>query len=60
IAIYGWHRGMGNPIQPLSTAHGVNYADYSHGVRLVSDIVLIDGKYESIYRILQDPLLAGV
>jgi hypothetical protein len=60
IAIYGWHRYRGDPIQPLSTAHGARYADYSHGIRLVSDIILIDGKYESIYRILQDPLLADV
>jgi len=60
IAIYGWHRFRGEPIQPLSTAHGARYADYSHGIRLVSDIVLIDGKYESIYRILGNPSLADV
>ena len=60
VAIYGWHRYRGDPIQPLSTVHGARYADYSHGIRLVSDIVLIDGKYESIYKILQDPLLADV
>jgi hypothetical protein len=60
VAIYGWHRFRGDPIQPLSTVHGARYADYSHGIRLVSDIVLIDGKYESIYKILQDPLLADV
>src|SRR5262252_6699843 len=44
IAIYGWHRGVGQPIQPLSTVHGANYADYSHGIRLVSRWALIDGK----------------
>jgi hypothetical protein len=60
IAIYGWHRYRGDPIQPLSTVHGARYADYSHGIRLVSDIVLIDGRYESIYRILEDPSLADV
>ena len=37
IAIYGWHRGTGDPIQPLSTVHGAGYADYSHGIRLVSE-----------------------
>jgi hypothetical protein len=60
IAIYGWHRGPGEPIQPLSTVHGAHYADYSHGIRLVSDIVLMDGKRESIYDLLRDPHLANV
>jgi hypothetical protein len=36
LAIYGWHRPDGDPIQPLSDVHGAFYADYSHGVRLVS------------------------
>ncbi|UCF92491.1 MAG: hypothetical protein JSW39_30225 [Desulfobacterales bacterium] len=27
IAIYGWHRKNGAPIQPLSTVHGERYAD---------------------------------
>ena len=44
IAIYGWHRGIGEPIQPLSTVHGAGYADYSHGIRLVSQMAMIDGK----------------
>ena len=60
IAIYGWHRGLGEPIQPLSTVHGAFYADYSHGIRLISDIVLIDGKRQSIYDLLRDPHLANV
>ena len=34
VAIYGWHRSNGDPIQPLSTVHGEDYADYSHGIRL--------------------------
>jgi hypothetical protein len=58
IAIYGWHRGVGEPIQPLSTVHGAFYADYSHGIRLISDTILIDGKPESIYDVLRDPILA--
>ena len=37
IAIYGWHRAKATPIQPLSTVHGAGYADYSHGIRLVSE-----------------------
>jgi len=60
IAIYGWHRLSGVPIQPLSTIHRASYADYSHGIRLVSEIVLIDGKPKSIYSVLQDPQLTKV
>ena len=60
IAIYGWHRGPGQPIQPLSTVHGANYADYSHGIRLVSEMALIDGKLRSVYDILRDPSTAKV
>ncbi len=59
IAIYGWHRPSGIPIQPLSTIHGMHYADYSHGIRLVSEIVLIDHKPRSIYDVLEDPELAS-
>ena len=36
VAIYGWHRLNGQPIQPYSTIHGKYYYDYSHGLRLVS------------------------
>ncbi len=60
IAIYGWHRGLGDPIQPLSTVHGAFYADYSHGIRLVSETVLIDGEPQSIYELLRDPSLANI
>jgi hypothetical protein len=58
IAIYGWHRAPGQPIQPLSTVHGANYADYSHGIRLVSEWALINGKLQSIHDILRDPSTA--
>jgi hypothetical protein len=60
IAIYGWHRGPGQPIQPLSTVHGANYADYSHGIRLVSETALIDGQLRSVYDVLGDPSAAKV
>jgi hypothetical protein len=60
LAIYGWHRGSGEPIQSLSTVHRAGYADYSHGVRLVSQKAIVDGKVRSVYDILRDPLLARV
>ena len=60
IAIYGWHRLNGAPIQPLSTVHGACYADYSHGIRLVSETVLVDGQARSVYDVLQDSELSNV
>lgn len=60
VAIYGWHRRTGLPIQPLSTVHGSRYADYSHGVRLVSDTVWIADRAWSAHEVLRHPLLAKV
>jgi hypothetical protein len=54
IAIYGWHYRDGTPIQPLSTAHHAGYADYSHGIRLVSQFISIEGRRHSIYDVLRD------
>jgi hypothetical protein len=58
IAIYGWHRGPGQPIQPLSTVHGANYADYSHGIRLISEWALVNGRLQSIRELLRDPSIS--
>jgi hypothetical protein len=60
IAIYGWHQPTGEPIQPLSTVHGARYADYSHGIRLVSNVVFIDGMPWSMYEVLQHPRLGKI
>ena len=60
VAIYGWHRPNGEPIQPLSTVHGERYADYSHGIRLIDRTVWINGEPRSILDVLQDPRVAPV
>ena len=60
IAIYGWHRLTGAPIQPLSTVHGACYEDYSHGVRLVSQTVVVDGQNRLVREILKHPLMANL
>ena len=60
VAIYGWHRSNGKPIQPVSTVHGARYADYSHGVRLISNVAYVDGKETQITAILEDPQLARI
>ncbi len=58
VAIYGWHQSNGRPIQPLSTIHEQTYADYSHGARLVSQQVLVDGRPMRLEDALRDPELA--
>ncbi len=60
VAIYGWHRGNHDPIQPLSTVHGARYADYSHGVRLVAAKAYVDDQPKSLVALLGDPRLAPV
>ena len=44
VAIYGWHKLDGKPIQPLSIVHSESYVDYSHGIRLMKRTVVVDGK----------------
>ena len=58
VAIYGWHRSNGHPIQPLSTVHQASYADYSHGIRLVSDTAFVNDRPVSLVKLLADPTYA--
>jgi hypothetical protein len=60
LAIYGWHRADGQPIQPPSLAHEADYVDYSHGVRFVHPLVMVNGKLLSIYEVLERRDLAPV
>jgi hypothetical protein len=60
IAIYGWHRDTGEPIQPLSTVHGADYADYSHGIRLIAGMAVIEGRLRCVRETLRDSLFAKV
>ncbi|MEZ4742453.1 MAG: hypothetical protein R3B45_08405 [Bdellovibrionota bacterium] len=55
VAIYGWHRKSGKPIQPLSLVHGNTYADYSHGVRFIWNIMEVGGKKYYIKDVLKHP-----
>lgn len=43
VVIYGWHTSVNNPIQPVYNGHIAMYADYSHGVRLISNIAFLNG-----------------
>jgi hypothetical protein len=60
IAIYGWHRAEGDPIQPLSTVHGKRYADYSHGVRLIDAVARVGGVDRRLDSLLTDPEAAPI
>jgi hypothetical protein len=60
VAIYGWHRSAGDPIQPLSTVHGEYYADYSHGIRLVSRTAFLNGRPVDLRALLTDASYAGL
>ena len=57
VAIYGWHKSDGKPIQPLYTGHVNWYVDYSHGIRLVSRRIRVDNKWMDYSVILKDPVL---
>ena len=58
VAIYGWHRFDASPIQPLYKGHTENWVDYSHGVRLVSQKVMVDGEPRRAADLLADPKLS--
>ncbi len=57
VAIYGWYKPDGTFIQPLYLGHVHWYMDYSHGIRLVNSLVMLDGKPTTIRQVLQDDLL---
>ena len=60
VAIYGWHLLNGKPIQPVYAGHVNWYADYSHGIRLVMDQVIVDGKKMNYQTVLKDSVLRGL
>ena len=58
VAIYGWHKADGKPIQPLYTGHPASWADYSHGIRLVRRQMTVNGEAKTLDDVLADPRLA--
>ena len=58
VVIYGWHLSEHNPIQPVYNGHIAMYADYSHGVRLISQLAFINGDSIQVDDILKDPNLS--
>jgi hypothetical protein len=57
VVIYGWHKPDGIPIQPVYSGHVDWYVDYSHGIRFISNQVMIDGKFFLFTDVLKDPVL---
>lgn len=55
VAIYGWHDPDGGPIQPLYVGHVDWYVDYSHGVRLMANSMIVDGVARPVDEVLRDP-----
>jgi hypothetical protein len=58
VAIYGWHRTNGEPIQPLYLSHTATWVDYSHGARFVRKALLVDGQTTTLESVLADPALS--
>lgn len=59
-AIYGWHRMTGKAIQPLYAGHVNWYVDYSHGIRLIRNTILVNGKKMDYRDVLKDTLLRSL
>lgn len=60
VAIYGWRKLDGKPIQPNYVGHVDWYVDYSHGIRLIQREVLVDGKLMLIDAVMRDPVLCAL
>jgi len=60
VAIYGWHQTNGAAIQPLYLGHTAAWVDYSHGIRLVSQNMLVNGATKTVAEVLADPKLCGL
>jgi hypothetical protein len=57
VAIYGWHYLDGRPIQPVYIGHVDWYVDYSHGIRLIAQRMIVDGRETTAAAVLADPQL---
>ncbi len=60
VVIYGWHMDEDKPIQPVYDGHVAWYADYSHGVRFISDAALINGESIRLKELLKESDLSNL
>lgn len=56
VAIYGWHKPDGKPIQPLYTGHIYWWVDYSQGIRLVYRKIKVDNRWMDYTDVLKHPV----
>jgi hypothetical protein len=57
VAIYGWHKAIDQPIQPLYTGHRNSWVDYSHGIRLIARKAFLNGSACDVGDLLADERL---
>jgi hypothetical protein len=57
VAIYGWHKSGGSPIQPLYTGHINWWVDYSQGIRLIYRKIKVENKWMDYIDLLKDKTL---
>ncbi|MCA9733787.1 MAG: T9SS type A sorting domain-containing protein [Deferribacteres bacterium] len=60
VVIYGWHRSINDPIQPVYNGHNAQYADYSHGVRLIANLAFLNGDSVMVTDLMQDSRLSAL
>ena len=61
VAIYGWIQSNVNPIQDLNPiSHEDTYEDYSHGIRLIANDVLVNGEFIKLNDVFTNNKLASL
>lgn len=59
VAIYGWFQLNGTPIQGLNpSSHEDTYEDYSHGIRLIANDVVVNNNPMRMQDVFRDPTLS--
>lgn len=56
LALYGWHKLDGTPIQNIYTGHIDWYVDYSHGFRLVDRKIYVEGEPMDYIDVMKHPV----
>jgi hypothetical protein len=60
VAIYGWHKPDGQPIQPLYLGHTARWVDYSQCIRLIAGTMDVDGAPMRVIEALKSSELSGL
>jgi hypothetical protein len=61
VCIYGWIQPNGQPIQQLNPiSHEDTYADYSHGIRMIANDVIVNGNMMRIQDVFRDTKLSAL